>query len=151
MSTPNEKPARVVRLENEIPFDAPRARVFQALTEEQHEWYPYSYGGDRVRAVVWEPRVGGQCFEDWGDGLGTLYGTVWYYDPPVATCLRGHLRGGVSLEHWYEFEETDDGAGCVLKQSLTAFGPLDDDDAAGIRMHGDLTAVADQLRAHVAR
>lgn len=151
VSSPAEKPARVVRIENEIAFEAPRARVFRALTKEQHEWYPYNYGGERVRSIVWEPRVGGQCFEDWGDGLGTLYGTVWYYDPPVATCLRGHLRGGVSLEHWYEFEETDGGAGCVLKQSLTAFGPLDDDDAAGIRTHGDLATVADRLRAHVAR
>jgi hypothetical protein len=38
------------------------------------DWFPHTHGGDRVRAVVLEPQVGGQTYEDWGDGRGHLYG-----------------------------------------------------------------------------
>ena len=139
--------ARVVRIENEIRLRAPIDRVFAAMTTEQAAWYPYNYGGDRLEAIVFEQRVGGSCYEDWGDGRGTVYGTITYFDPPAAYCMRGHLRGGVSLEHWYTF--TADGDATVLSQSLTAFGPISEDDAEGIRTHGDLTRVEPQLRAYL--
>ena len=85
--------ARAVRIESELRIAAPADKVFKALTEEQHDWYPYNYGGPRVRAIVFEPRVGGGCWEDWGDGAGQFYGTITHYDPPRAFTLRGGLAG----------------------------------------------------------
>ena len=143
-----DKPVRAVRIENQIELAAPIERCFAAMTTEQKEWYPYNYGGERLRAIAFETRVGGQCYVDWGDGTGTLYGTVWYYDPPTALCLRGHLGGGVSLEHWWRFEETAEKA-TILRQSLVAFGPISDDDEVGSRVHGDLTKVEEHLRRYV--
>lgn len=143
-----DKPVRAVRIENEIPIAAPREKVFTALTQEQHSWYPYNYGGERVKTISLEPRVGGQCIEEWGDGAGVLYSLVWHYDPPAALCLRGYLRDAVNLEQWFTF--VDDGSGgTILRQSLTACGPLSDDDAAGIRTHGDLSLHADALRSYL--
>ena len=37
---------------------------------------PTTYGEERVKAVVVEPRVGGAHYEDWGDGAGHLNGHV---------------------------------------------------------------------------
>lgn len=143
----DDKPIRAVRIENEIHLPAAIDRCFAALTTEQAAWYPYNYGGARLKAIVFEPRVGGQCFEDWGDGQGTLYGTVWFYDAPNAYCLRGHLAGGVSLEHWYRFVPVD--GGTTMQQSLVAMGPISDDDELGIRTHGDIANVADRLVAYL--
>jgi DNA-binding transcriptional ArsR family regulator len=141
------KTARTVRIENEIPLRATPERVCRALTTEQEKWYPHNYGGKRLKAIRFEERVGGQTYEDWGDGKGILYGTVTYWDPPRALGMRGQLPGGVTLDHWFEIEAAADG--CVLKQSLVAFGELSDEEAEGIRSHGDLRAVEDRLRVYV--
>jgi DNA-binding transcriptional ArsR family regulator len=145
MDTATDTP-RTVRVENEINLAAPPARVFAAMTTEQGEWYPYTYGGERVLRIVCEARVGGQTYEDWGDGAGHLYNTISRWDPPAAVDYRGALGRGVSLEQSFTFEAIDDGAGTILRQHLVAFGPLTDDEVEGIRVHGDLTKVEAPLR-----
>ena len=143
-----ERAFRVVQFQNSITIAAPRARVFEAFVLEQANWYPYTYGEERVRSIVFEPFVGGRCFEDWGDNAGQLYSFVWHYDPPARVCLRGFLANGVNLENWFAFADNEDGS-TTMDQALTATGALNDDDAAGIRMHGDMTLHADALRAYL--
>lgn len=138
---------RAVHLESELRFNAAPQRVFDALTKESLDWYPHTYGGERVKAIVVEPRVGGAYFEDWGAGAGKWYGTVTWWDPPRRFSYLGHLGGGTSLEQTYELEA--DGDATVLKQSLVAFGPISEDAADGISFHGDLKRYEDPLRAHV--
>ncbi|MEO7803499.1 MAG: hypothetical protein ABIS18_03450 [Actinomycetota bacterium] len=138
---------RAVRIENEIKLNASPEVVFEAMTTKQAEWYPYNYGADRLKQIVFETRVGGICYEDWGDGAGTLYGTVAYYDYPKSACLRGHLRGGISLESWTNVEP--DGDGCILKGSMVCFGEISEETEEGIRTHGDLNAVEPYLRKYV--
>lgn len=145
----SSKTAQSVRIESEFTVAAPPERVFAALTAEQHDWYPYNYGGPRVRSIVFEPRVGGAVYEDWGDGAGHWYGTVTHYDPPSAFALRGALAHGTVLDNEFSLAATEDGSGCVVRHSMTAFGDLDDDDLAGIRTHGDMSRFADHLRAWV--
>ncbi|HUS62590.1 MAG TPA: helix-turn-helix domain-containing protein [Acidimicrobiales bacterium] len=140
---------RAVHLESELRFNAPPERVFEALTKESLDWYPHTYGGDRVRAIVVEPRVGGAYYEDWGDGAGKWYGTVTWWDPPRRFTYLGHLGLGTSLEQSYVFEA--DGDDTVLKQSLVAFGPISAEAANGISFHGDLKRYEEPLRAHIER
>lgn len=142
--------ARAVRIESELRIEAPAVRVFKALTEEQHDWYPYNYGGPRVRTIVFEPRVGGACYEDWGDGAGQFYGTITHYDPPRAFTLRGGLAGGTVLDNAFTLVERPDGS-TIVQHSMTAFGELSDDDMHGIRTHGNLSLFTDHLRAWVER
>src|SRR5688500_18142124 len=85
---PEMSEVRAVKIESEFTVHATPERVFHAYCQEQHEWYPHSYGGERLRAIVFEPRVGGLIYEDWGDGAGHLYGTVAHYDPPAAVMIR---------------------------------------------------------------
>lgn len=144
---PDTGEGRLVRIENEIAIAAPPERVFAAMSTEQGKWYPYTYGGDRVRAIVFEERVGGSVYEDWGDGAGHWYGTVIHFDPPKAIGMRGILRPAVTLEQYWTFAADAEG-GTVLKQSLAAYGPITAEDAKGIHAHGDLTLHADRLRAY---
>jgi len=146
VTNPNPTPvARAVRVECELRIEAPASRVFEALTTEQHRWYPYTYGGDRVRDIVFEPRVGGSCYEDWGDGAGHWYSTVTHYDPPSAVTLRGALPGGTTLEN--TFALAADGDATVVRHSMVAFGELTDEEVAGIHGHGTISLFEPQLRA----
>lgn len=141
--------ARKVHIESELRIAATPQRVFDAFTKESLDWYPHTYGGDRVKAITIEPKVGGAYFEDWGDGAGKWYGTVTWWDPPKQFSYLGHLGGGTTLEQTYVFEAS--GEETVLKQSLIAFGPITEDDAVGITFHGDLKRYEEHLRAHVER
>ena len=140
---------RLVQFKNSIDIAAPRERVFEAFVHEQHNWYPYTYGGERTQRIVVEPFVGGRVYEDWGaEGVGQLYSLVWNYDPPKIICTRGYLANGVNLENWFGFHDTGKGK-TRLEQALSAAGALSEEDADGIRQHGDMTLHADALRAYL--
>ena len=99
---------RTVRIETELRFRATPDRVFRALTEETLRWFPFTYGEDRVKAIVVEPRVGGAHFEDWGDGMGHLYGHVTVFDRPRRFATRGRIMPGTILDTQYVLEADRD-------------------------------------------
>src|SRR5262245_42210958 len=119
---------RTVRIECELRFRASPQRVFDVLTREVRSWFPYSYGGERVRAVILEREIGGRYYEDWGDGAGHLYGHVTAIDPPHRLTLRGRVMQATILDTAYEIEA--DGAECVLRVSKVAVAPMTEDEAA---------------------
>jgi DNA-binding transcriptional ArsR family regulator len=135
MSEPIE-PIRTVRLAYELLINASAERTFEVMTQQMSDWRPYSYGGDRTRRVVLEPRVGGAHYEDWGASAGHLYGHVTVYDPPARWATRGRLGPGTTLDS--EYELTEDGSGAVRVHVIkVAVGPLTEEEAAGIAVHGD--------------
>lgn len=138
---------RAVKIESELTVHAAPERVFTAYCHEQHHWYPHTYGGDRVRTIVFEPRVGGQLYEDWGDGAGHLYGTVAHYDPPAAVVIRSRLADGIVLEQGARF--VAEGESTIVKYRMVAFGEISEEMAEGIRLHGDLSNYEDHLRSWV--
>src|SRR6185312_12893930 len=73
MSEPVDQ-IRTVRLAFELSIEASAQRTLEVMTQQSLDWNPVTYGEDRVRRVVLGPRVGGQHYEDWGDGRGHLYG-----------------------------------------------------------------------------
>lgn len=135
---------RTVRIETELRFAAPPERVFRALTTETLEWFPHTYGGDRVVGIVVEPRVGGLHYEDWGDGAGYLYGQVVVYDPPKRYATRGRVMLGTILDSDYLIE--GDGDGSRLKMSKVAVGPMTEEEAGSIHRFGDIAMFEDALR-----
>ena len=136
---------RTVRIECELRFRATQQRVFDVLTQEVSRWFPHSYGGDRVRAIVMEREVGGRYYEDWGDGAGHLYGHVTAIDAPRRLTLRGRIMPGTILDTSYEIEA--DGDVCVFRVSKVAVGPMTEEEAASVVTHGDFTRFEDALRA----
>ncbi len=140
---------RHIAITNELRFAKPREKVFEAFLDTG-KWFQVSYGKDRLKAVVNDRRVGGQIYEDWGDGTGKLYATIGWWDPPSGySTTSDMLGGGITLNHRYEFE--DDGDGTVLRHQLSAFGPISDEMAQGIEWHGSLETFKEQLQAWIER
>ena len=135
---------RTVRIETELRFRATPERVWEAITERSLEWFPATYGEERVQSIVLESRVGGLHYEDWGEGRGHLYGHVTEYDPPFHLALRGRLDPGTILDS--EYDISADGEFVVLKSSRTAVGPIGEQQAAGINKYGDIARFEDALR-----
>jgi hypothetical protein len=142
-------PVRHIAFTNELRFAKPREHVFDAFLDTQ-KWFQVSYGEERLKGVVNDRRVGGQIYEDWGDGSGKLYGTIGWWDPPAGySTISQMLGGGITLNHRYEF--ADDGDGTVLRHECSAFGPISDEMAEGIAWHGSLETFDEQLHAWIER
>lgn len=137
---------RVLRLENEMRFAATPERVFRVMTDadEVLKWFPYTYGDDRTKRIVFEQRVGGAQYEDWGDGAGHYYGTVTGWDPPRSYSVRSRLHAGTIMDTHATIEKTDGGA--VLRSSRVIVGPINDEQEKGIRFHGDMALFEDAIR-----
>jgi len=137
---------RVLRMESELRFRAPPERVFRALTDpdEVLRWFPHTYGENRVKRLVLEPRVGGAQYEDWGDGRGYYYGQVTEWDPPWRYAVRSRLHPGTVMDTLAIVEPTDDGA--RLRSTRVIVGPISDEQERGIRFHGDLALFEDAIR-----
>src|SRR5215831_20229866 len=129
MSEPADQ-IRTVRLAFELRIEASAQRTFEVMTQQSLDWFPVTYGEDRVRRVVLEPRVGGQHYEDWGDGRGHLYGQVTAYDPPAGWATRGRLMPGTTLDTEYQLTEQD--GTTTVRVTKVAVGPMSEEDAAGI-------------------
>lgn len=138
---------RVVRLAAELTFRCPPERLFEVMTTNTSEWFPYTYGGERTQRVVTEPRVGGLVYEDWGDGAGHVYGQVVHWDPPTAVTMRTRLHAGTVMDTSFVIGTTGDTS--TLKADRVVVGPISDEEAEGIRFHGDLARFEDAIRAVV--
>lgn len=141
--------ARKIEIVSELRIEAPPERVWTAICDEQMEWYPYSYGRDRLVRIVCEGGPGGRMYEDWGDGAGHLYNTILHWDPPHVLGTRGFLQGAITLEQWMEL--VADGDATVVKATTITFGAITDEMAEGIRTHGDMTLFEGPLRAWIER
>jgi uncharacterized protein YndB with AHSA1/START domain len=135
---------RTVRIETELRFKATPERVYEVLVERSSEWFPATYGEDRVKAIVLEPRIGGAYYEDWGEGRGHLYGNVTRYDPPFQLHFRGQLDLGTILDTEYTLEAAGDET--ILRVSKVAVGPFTEEEAAGINKYGDIANFETELR-----
>ena len=60
------------------------AEAFELFTTRVSSWWPkesHSYGGDKVKEVVFEPRVGGTLYEVTDEGTAP-WGRITAWDPP---------------------------------------------------------------------
>ena len=140
---------RAVRNESELRFRAPPERVFRALADpgEVLRWFPHTYGENRVKRLVLEPRVGGEQYEDWGDGRGYHHVRVTERDPPFRYAVRSRLHPGTVMDTLAVLEPTADGA--LLRSSRVVVGPISDEQERGIGVHGDLARFHDAIRSIV--
>jgi DNA-binding transcriptional ArsR family regulator/uncharacterized protein YndB with AHSA1/START domain len=137
------EPIRTVRLAFELRIEASAARTFEVMTQQSLDWFPHTYGGDRVRRIVVEPRVGGRHYEDWGDDRGHLYGQVTAFYPPTGWATRGRLSPGTILDTEYELTEQD--GSVLVRVTKVAVGPFSEQEAAGIAQYGDISGYASAI------
>ena len=78
---------RHVKIELELHINAPRERVFAALTDEYGNWWPHRYKPDST--CYCEGVVGGKIGERFANGGGAIYGEIVYLDPPFKVVSSG--------------------------------------------------------------
>jgi uncharacterized protein YndB with AHSA1/START domain len=64
--------------------------TFDAFVRTIGAWWPVeplSIGGERVRDVTVEPRLGGRVYETWDDGTTAGWGEVVAWEPPARLVL----------------------------------------------------------------
>lgn len=122
-----ETAGRIIKFELETRIDAPRERVFEALTTGMDAWWPHRTRDDAV--IVFESRLGGLLYEDWGDGKGLVYGEVVAFDPPRFSKLRGPGGVGFGVTSFNRDELEEDGDGTIYRKSLQMWGDVSDEAA----------------------
>jgi uncharacterized protein YndB with AHSA1/START domain len=117
-------------IRQEIEIAAPRRAVFAALTDDVSAWWgrPYTLDGDRARALVLEPRVGGLFLEQWGDDEGAIWCTVTAFARDRLVELQGPMGMSGAVLGRVRFELSDGPGGdasTLLKLDHRAIGELD--------------------------
>ena len=133
MTTQAQGAAAIGRILLEIPIDAPKERVWEALVHEADAWFVRDPGpGPSDKTFTFEPRVGGMMFEDWGDGNGILWGHVILCNAPDAIHVAGDCSpqwGGPNrgIMIW-ELAETD--GVTTLRFEHALYGSVSDETCA---------------------
>ena len=146
----DETVPRVLSYELEIPIQAPRERVWEALTAETNAWWLADFhvvGPESV--VTLDARAGGGLVEAQPDGSSLLWYTVQMCVPGTSLHLVGHLApgwGGPSTT-MLELKLEDDGEGTRLVVRDAIFGKTSEESARS-QEEGWRTLFSDGLRAH---
>ena len=125
MSTTEQ--SNVFKIEQEVLIDAPRNRVFQALTEKIGDWWEFRIAPKGVRSQLsLDPKPGGQFIERWGDNEGAVWGTVYYINSYEEIRLIGHLgmKGAVNSAYTYRLLEQE--GKTLLQLSHAASGIIEE-------------------------
>lgn len=128
-------PVAWTRVDVEVRYAAPVARVWAALTVETAAWWKGDFlaagPGSRIRLEGWP---GGRLFEETPSGGGVL----WFHVTVVEPGRRLDLAGDVGLEWGGPFRSQvsirlePDGAGTVLRLTDALIGPLAGKSPAGL-------------------
>lgn len=143
-----ESSFQLVKIEQEMRINAPRERVFAALTSELGAWWPHRFKPGST--VYCDDFVGGTSGERFAGGGGALYGQIVYYDPPYKLGQSGAsaMTKGMNAFGMDTLEE--DGAGTLYRKSLTFWGDVPDDVVKMFEM-GMRELMEEALKAYVER
>lgn len=120
----------VAQIEMEIPIQATPGRVWEALVRETSLWWHKDfYSSPKALGFVIEPRLGGQAYEDWGDGAGQVWYTVIGIHPPHSIQLLGLLTPafGGPAQTILQLDLKAAGKFTKLQLSDTIFGRVGDE------------------------
>ncbi|CAN5660964.1 hypothetical protein BH09PLA1_BH09PLA1_35370 [soil metagenome] len=114
-----------VRLE--VAINATPARVWSAIVNDSSKWWPRSfYTGPDPKGFIFEPQLGGQVYEDWGNDTGLVWYDVIGVDPERSLLLRGQLTaqyGGPAMT-FLEIKLEATGESTTLKLHDNVFGVI---------------------------
>jgi DNA-binding transcriptional ArsR family regulator len=111
-------------IEMEVSIEASKEKVFTALTQDINQWWAYRLGDTSKSKLHFEPKFGGKFYEDWGNGEGAVWGTIYYYKSGEEIRLNGPLgmKGAITSDYTYTLEEK--GSTTILKLSHHTSGLL---------------------------
>ena len=120
----------VAQIEMEISIKAKPARVWEALVQETSRWWHKDfYTSPLAKGFVIEPRLGGQAYEDWGNGAGQVWYTVIGVHAPNSIMLLGLLTPafGGPAQTILQLKLEASGKSTTLQLSDTIFGRVSDE------------------------
>ncbi|MEO7994941.1 MAG: metalloregulator ArsR/SmtB family transcription factor [bacterium] len=142
-------PVRTAQIEQEIIYNAPIAKVWEALTRDIGFWWGPPHGDEeRMRDVILEPTVGGRFYEDYGNGQGRVFCYVGQIAAPNVLQLRGPMGIPTAVDGVITFELTEEGNATRLKLSHTICGMIAEETGEGYTMGWNLL-LATKLKAYV--
>ena len=115
-----ESSFRLVKVEQEMRINAPRERVFAALTSELDAWWPHRFKPDSK--VYCDSHVGGTSGEKFADGGGAIYGEIVYFDPPYKLAQSGASALAKGMNAFGVDTLEIDGDGTLYKKELNFWG-----------------------------
>lgn len=135
-----------IRIETEVRVKAPVERVFRALTHELNEWWAFRTRPDAV--IRSEIRVGGQIYEDWGEGNGLAYGTILQLNAPHKLHSRGPAGVGMGyiIDNIEELQQEGDET--VYKKTILLWGHVPENIVTMFR-DGSRAILEQMLRGYV--
>lgn len=99
------------------------ATAFKRFTAEFASWWPsktHSIGGNRLKQIVFEQRVGGRIYEEHRDGRRFQWGEIVLWEPPHRLKFTWHPSRDPSTAQEVEIEFVPEGEGTRLE--LTSSG-----------------------------
>ena len=117
-----------VQVDVEVPIEAPVLKVWQLMTQQVEKWWPISFCADKTRAKSfhWEMQLAGRMYEDWGNGDGWLWWTIYKLDSQNhLICAQGNMGNGVLLTD-LTFTLHKRGSQTLLRIKEIVTGAIDD-------------------------
>lgn len=139
---------RIVKIEVEVEIAAPAERVFDAITVEMDAWFPHRFRPEGK--MVFEPTVGGRCYEDWGGGAGAHHVMIVWWEPgkKFAATGPGVMYRGFDCYDVQTVVPNAAGDGCIYSKSTTFWGAVPDTMVKMIR-DGARALMESHLKAYV--
>ncbi len=103
-----------------VTVDCTVEEAFRVFTSEAMSWWPiatHTVGGDEVREIVFEERVGGEVYEITAAGDRSHWATVVSWEPPTRLVLAWNIleREAVPTEVEVRFEPDGPGTRVELE------------------------------------
>ncbi len=86
-----EKQTRTLIVNLEIPIEAEKEVVWDALVNDIHLWWRKDFSATGSGKIILEPKLGGKMYEDCGEGTGLVWYTVEAIKPMESMLLSGVL------------------------------------------------------------
>ena len=117
-----------VRVDVDIPIAATPDLLWQTMTRDVSKWWPISFcaNKDRAKSFHWEMTLGGRMYEDWGDGDGWLWWTIFKLDAKNHHLAASGNMGGGGCTSEIFFTLVPDGAHTILRVKEFVTGAIDD-------------------------
>ena len=141
-----------INLELETRIDAPRARVWDALTRDTAVWFGREADGGPGNGFTLEAHVGGRFFrhlrESHGEGMGHLWGHVQVIKPPHLLEISGPLACSMPALNHVAFRLSEDGDATLVSFKHVGLGMFPEDFLGGFE-RGWRSLLEEGLKKHV--
>lgn len=132
--------AETLRVEMDVPINAPMERVWELITTRLNDWMHGGEDGTGGKLdLTLEAWPGGRLWRDLGEKGGHLWAFVQVVKPPYLLELYGPMFTSTPTLSHVTFRLVEDGEHTRLKFSHRASGPIPADMASGVTQGWQMT------------